>query len=113
MVEAKETMRDVKAEMESATDEVCDKCGSQMLIKWGAHGKFLACSAYPKCKTTKSLETNTSETIGIVCDKCGSPMVYKFSRFGRFIACSNYPVCKNIKAETIGIKCPKPNILEI
>ncbi|MEK6647461.1 MAG: type I DNA topoisomerase [Candidatus Firestonebacteria bacterium] len=108
LVEAKETMRDVKAEMESATDEVCDKCGSQMLIKWGAHGKFLACSAYPKCKTTKSLETNTSETIGIVCDKCGSPMVYKFSRFGRFIACSNYPVCKNIKAETIGIKCPKP-----
>jgi DNA topoisomerase-1 len=47
-------MKDVKR-MEEKTDEVCDKCGSPMVIKWGRYGKFLACSGYPECKNTRQL----------------------------------------------------------
>jgi len=47
-------MKDIKA-MEEKTDEVCDKCGSPMVIKWGRYGKFLACSNYPECKNTRQL----------------------------------------------------------
>jgi DNA topoisomerase-1 len=95
------------------TDQKCDKCGSPMLIKWGRHGKFLACSGYPGCKNTKPLEgENTGaqktepETTTEICDKCGSPMVIKSGRFGKFLACSKYPECKNAKPIATGIKCP-------
>ncbi len=47
-------MRDVKTE-EIETDEVCDKCGSKMVIKWGKFGRFMACSGYPECKNTREI----------------------------------------------------------
>jgi DNA topoisomerase-1 len=94
-----------------ATDEVCEKCGSPMVIRWGRHGRFMACSAYPECKNTRpvggekaeSREEPTSE----VCPTCGSPMVLKTGRFGKFIACTRYPECKTTKPLPTGVKCPE------
>lgn len=94
------------------TEEVCEKCGSPMVIKWGRHGRFLACSAYPNCKNTKPLEGDNGSqkaehtTTEEVCEKCGSPMVIKNGRFGKFLACSKYPECKNTKPISTGVKCP-------
>ena len=98
----------IKESMTEKTDQKCPKCDSPMVIKWGRNGRFLACSAYPECKTTKPLpEEEALMKTDQVCDKCEAPMVVKVGRFGRFLACSRYPDCKNTKAITLGIKCPK------
>ena len=93
------------------TDEVCEKCGSPMVIKWGRHGRFLACSGYPQCKNARPIEGEQQQrpepvATGEVCEKCGSPMVIKSGRFGKFLACSKYPECKNTKPISTGVKCP-------
>jgi DNA topoisomerase-1 len=90
---------------EELAGEKCEKCGSEMVIKQGRNGKFLACSAYPKCKNTKSLqsEQKVSQT---PCPKCGGKLLYKQSRRGAFWGCENYPECKFIsKFEPTTIKC--------
>ena len=70
------------------TDEKCPKCGSSMVVKRGRFGPFLACSAYPECKTAKSF------SIGVKCPKCGGDITQKRSKKGRiFYGCSNYPSC--------------------
>ncbi len=112
---AKTNMRNVKSEAEK-TDHKCDKCGKEMVIKFGRFGKFLACSGYPECKNTMKLEKDGTvaekqeappdEPTDHICEKCGSPMVIKTGRFGRFIACSKYPECKTTKQISTGIKCP-------
>lgn len=109
LAEAKKDISKVRPQ-DIPTEEVCEKCGSPMVIKWGRHGKFLACSAYPSCKNTKPIENQDlggrDHEIEEVCDKCGSPMVIKIGRFGKFIACSRYPECKNTKPLPTGVKCP-------
>jgi len=96
-------MRDVKTEA-IETDEVCDKCGSKMVIKWGKFGRFLACSGYPGCRNTREIPKNGNsdqpevpKPEEIQCEKCGKPMVLKRGRFGEFMACSGYPDCRNTK----------------
>ncbi|MCC6277897.1 MAG: type I DNA topoisomerase [Oligoflexia bacterium] len=71
------------------TDEKCEKCGSPMVVKNGRFGKFLACSAYPECKTTKAI------SLGVKCPKnCGGEVTSRVSRRGRpFYGCSSYPKC--------------------
>ncbi|MEK6672317.1 MAG: type I DNA topoisomerase [Nitrospirota bacterium] len=96
------------------TEEVCEKCNSPMVIKWGRHGRFMACSGYPECKNTRPLngegtETSVQETTDEKCSSCGSPMVLKSGRFGKFLACSKYPECKNTKPLPTGVKCPEDN----
>lgn len=113
--EAEEKMESLKGK-EEPTDVVCEKCGQNMVIKWGRHGYFLACPGYPNCKNTKPFTKDESGTIHIVekpvettdekCEKCGNPMIVKRGRFGGFLACSNYPECKTTKPLTMGIKCP-------
>ena len=108
---ARKNMRDVKRE-EKPTDEVCEKCGQPMVIKWGRHGSFLACSGYPECKNTRELTQEIADTNGAVqtpldegmpdvseevCENCGKPMVLKRGRFGTFLACSGYPDCRTTK----------------
>jgi DNA topoisomerase-1 len=101
--------KDIKESLTEVTDFSCEKCGSPMVIKWGRNGRFLACSAYPECKTTRPLpEEEALNKTDEKCDKCGSPMVVKSGRFGRFLACSAYPECKTTKPLTLGIPCPKP-----
>lgn len=115
--EAAETPGKVKPK-DIATDELCEKCGKPMVIKWGRHGRFMACSGFPECKNAKPLEGQGSGGKGQganaevqqtdeKCPKCGSPMVIKSGRFGRFIACSKYPECKTTKPISMGIKCPE------
>jgi len=106
--ELKNKEREIKASLMQTTEDKCPNCGSPMVIKWGRNGRFLACSAYPKCKTTKPLpEEEARNRTDEKCEKCGAPMVIKTGRFGRFLACSNYPKCKNAKPITLGIRCPK------
>ena len=97
-------MKDVKGK-EEQTDEVCDKCGKPMVIKWGRYGKFLACSGYPECKNTRQLAGRRATAAraargrgqgGLPVDR-RTPMVLKKGRFGPFLACSNYPECKVTK----------------
>ena len=81
----------VVPKQEITTDQVCDKCGSPMVVKIGRFGKFIACSAYPQCKTTKPL------ALGVKCPQpgCGGDLVQKRTRKGRsFFACSQYPKCE-------------------
>jgi DNA topoisomerase-1 len=101
---------------ETPTDQVCEKCGRQMVIKWGRHGRFMACSGFPECKNSRpiekqKIEQETQETVTgqteEICDKCGSPMLLKTGKFGKFLACSNYPGCKVTKPYGIGVKCPE------
>jgi DNA topoisomerase-1 len=103
-----ENRDEIKKATQKVSDIVCDKCGSPMIEKWSRNGRFLACSAYPECKNTMSIDGNGEEEIDEVCELCGSPMVIKQGRFGRFIACSAYPKCKNTKPLSIGVKCPRP-----
>ncbi|MEE8234853.1 MAG: type I DNA topoisomerase [Nitrospirales bacterium] len=113
--EAEDKMESLKGK-EEPTDVVCEKCGQNMVIKWGRHGHFLACPGYPNCKNTKPFTKDESGTIHIVekpvettdekCEKCGNPMIVKRGRFGGFLACSNYPECKTTKPLTMGIHCP-------
>ncbi len=99
--------------VEEKTNEVCPKCGKPMVIKMGRYGKFLACTGYPECKTTKPLgedgKAAPEEPVDVKCEKCGAQMVRKTGRFGPFLGCSNYPDCKtivNIEKKT-GVACPK------
>lgn len=91
----------------------CDLCGSEMVIKMGRFGKFLACSNYPDCKNIKSLkdlhpgEPKEPEYTGEKCEKCGANTVYRNGKFGRFIGCERYPDCDYIKPLVTGVKCPK------
>ncbi len=100
---AEKEMPDIKTETVE-TDEVCEKCGSKMVIKWGKFGRFMACSGYPECRNTREIaksgpesEQNESQPEEIQCEKCGRPMVLKRGRFGEFMACSGYPECRNTK----------------
>ncbi len=92
------------------TEEICEKCGRPMVVRWGRNGKFLACSGYPDCKNTKPLhkeEEEPPQETGEVCELCGAPMVIKRGRYGLFLACSNYPKCKNTKPLSTGVPCPR------
>jgi DNA topoisomerase-1 len=97
-------MENVKA-TEVETDEVCDKCGSRMVIKWGRYGRFLACSGYPQCKSTRQIASSEGEgapevhedVAREVCPKDGQPMVLRKGRYGPFLACSLYPDCKQTR----------------
>jgi DNA topoisomerase-1 len=99
------------------TDEVCDKCGSGMVIKAGKFGLFLACSAYPECENTRELEKPEPGAEGEIeeaCENCSKPMVVKRGRFGQFLACTGYPECKTTRkliATKQGLTAAKPDQL--
>ncbi|MCD6308832.1 MAG: type I DNA topoisomerase, partial [Candidatus Latescibacteria bacterium] len=99
--------KEIKKSLIEETDEVCEKCGSPMVIRWGRNGKFMACSAFPDCRNTKPIDDAEPESTDEVCEKCGSPMEVKRSKYGRFLACSNYPACKNTKPYSLGVSCPE------
>jgi len=108
-----------KEDLAQETDEVCEKCGKKMVIKFGRFGKFLSCSDYPNCDNAKPLGRDENEQKEIddaekkfqdkKCSKCGSPMEVKVGRYGPFLACSGYPKCKNIQSivQPTGVHCPE------
>ena len=101
---AARTMTDIKR-MEKPTDLLCEKCGKPMVIKWGKHGSFIACTGYPECTNTREVAVEPDGEKGDFgeqdeaeyCGNCGRPMVLKKGRFGQFFACSGYPDCKTTK----------------
>lgn len=110
------------------SDKKCPECGSNLSIKLGRYGKFLACENYPDCKYTEKINQHQSkendEELEKLkekyktkkCDKCQSDMILKRGRFGIFLGCSAYPKCKNIlNLDDDGqkIKCPLCNKGEI
>ncbi len=80
-----------KINMDEETDEICELCGSNMVIKYGRFGKFMACKNYPECKNTKPLVNK----IGVKCPKChdGDIILRKTKKGKAFYGCSNYPEC--------------------
>lgn len=87
--EAKETLETVRIADEE-TEEICELCGRNMVIKYGPHGKFLACPGFPDCKNTKPYLEKT----GIPCPKCGKEVVIKKTKKGRkYYGCEDNPTC--------------------
>ena len=93
----------VVAKQDMTTDEKCEKCGSPMVIKSGRFGRFMACSAYPTCKTTKPIP------LGVKCPQDGGDLTQKRSKKGRtFYACTNYPKCEfALWDRPVNRPCPK------
>jgi len=116
---AEKHMENVKR-MEKPTDEKCERCGSPLVLKWGKHGSFYACSAYKKddpasCTFTKENPVNLTEfdtaempetSQEEYCDNCGRVMVLKRGRFGQFMACTGYPDCKTTRRLDQGKRVP-------
>ena len=86
---AEKELEEVKIEDE-ATDVVCEECGRYMVIKYGPHGRFLACPGFPECRNTKPY----LEKIGVTCPKCGKEVVLRKTKKGRkYYGCENNPEC--------------------
>ncbi len=116
---AEKHMENIKR-MEKPTDEKCERCGSALVIKWGKHGSFYACSAYDKddpnsCTFTKENPINLPDldsadmqetTQEEYCENCGRVMVLKRGRFGQFMACTGYPDCTTTRRLDQGRKVP-------
>jgi DNA topoisomerase-1 len=112
---AEKHMTDIKR-MEKPTDLTCEKCGKPLVIKWGKHGSFIACTGYPDCTYTRELTVDLPDVDKVdlseqgdeeYCENCGRPMVLKKGRFGTFFACTGYPDCKTTKQ--IGGQQKKPD----
>ena len=95
----------------------CPQCGSELLLRSGRYGNFIACSGFPKCKYTEQVDEDGNvvekkeKVSDEVCEKCGKEMVIKNGRNGQFLACSGYPKCKNTKSinveeKTSNTPCP-------
>jgi DNA topoisomerase-1 len=116
---AEKHMENIKR-MEKPTDEKCERCGAPLVIKWGKHGSFYACSTYDKedkntCTFTKENPINLPDldsadvqetTQEEYCENCGRVMVLKRGRFGQFMACTGYPDCKTTRRLDQGKKVP-------
>lgn len=95
LAEAEEKIGKVKIE-DPISEELCDLCGRNMVIKMGRYGKFLACPGFPECRNTKPL----LEEVGADCPKCSKPLVVRRSKKGRkFYGCSGYPECDFVSWE--------------
>ena len=101
---AKEKMPDVKPALESIGRE-CPKCGHDLVVRWGRHGKFIGCIDFPKCRHTEPL----LEKIGVTCPEDGGDIVRRRTRRGRvFFGCSNYPECEfSSWKQPLPMPCPK------
>ena len=87
------------------SDEVCELCGRRMVIKYGPHGRFLACPGFPECRNTKPY----FEKIGVACPKCGKDIVMKKTKKGRrYYGCIDNPECDfMVWQKPSGEKCPR------
>ncbi|MDA8227219.1 MAG: type I DNA topoisomerase [Desulfitobacterium hafniense] len=100
LAKAEESIGKVKIE-DQVSEEICESCGRNMVVKMGRYGKFLACPGFPECRNTKPL----FEDIGASCPNCGKPLVVRRSKKGRkFYGCSGYPEC-----EFVSWDLPAPN----
>ena len=101
---AEKELESVKIEDE-VTDVICEECGRNMVVKYGLHGKFLACPGFPDCRNTKPY----LEKVGVACPKCGKEIVYRKTKKGRrYYGCEGYPECDFMSWQKPSEKkCPK------
>lgn len=101
---AEEELEKITIEDE-VTDEICEVCGRNMVIKYGPYGKFLACPGFPECRNTKPYY----EKIGVACPKCGKDVVIKMTKKGRrYYGCIDYPECDFMSwGRPVDKKCPR------
>lgn len=101
---AEKELAEVKIEDE-VTDVICENCGRHMVVKYGPHGKFLACPGFPECRNTKPY----FEKIGVKCPKCGGEVLMKKTRKGRrYYGCEHNPECDFITwQKPSNTRCPK------
>ncbi|MBU5254745.1 type I DNA topoisomerase [Tissierella praeacuta] len=101
---AEEEIKEIEIKDE-VSDEICEKCGRNMVIKHGRFGKFLACPGYPECKNTKAIV----DELNVKCPQCNGNIVKRKSKKGRvFYGCSNYPECNFVSwDEPVEEKCPQ------
>lgn len=101
-----------------ATQEVCPKCGKQLMIRFSKNGEFLGCKGYPECPFTSNFMRNEDGSIKLMglaaigedapkCPQCSKPMVQRMGKFGPFTACSGYPDCKYIHQDKMSFPCPQ------
>ena len=104
VLNAEKELAKVKIEDE-VTDIVCEECGRNMVIKYGPHGRFLACPGFPECRNTKPY----LEKIGVACPKCGKDIVLRKTKKGRkYYGCENNPDCDFMSWQKPSKeKCPK------
>ncbi len=102
--QAEKELESVKIEDE-VTDVVCEECGRNMVIKYGPHGKFLACPGFPECRNTKPY----LEKIGVACPLCGKEIVVRKTKKGRrYYGCEDNPECEFMSwQKPYSEKCPK------
>jgi len=95
----------LEEEQEEVTDEICEFCGRNMVVKTGRYGRFLACPGFPECKNARPILEET----GQACPKCGAKVVVRRTRKGRtFFGCSAYPKCDFVTWDTpVNEKCPQ------
>ena len=101
---AEKELDKVKIEDE-VSDVICENCGRHMVVKYGPHGKFLACPGFPECRNTKPYQ----EKIGVSCPRCGGEILRKKTRKGRvYYGCEHYPECEFMSwQQPVREKCPK------
>ena len=104
VMEAEKQLENVEIADEE-TDVICEKCGRNMVIKYGPHGKFLGCPGFPDCRNTKPY----LEKIGVACPKCGKDVVVRKTKKGRrYYGCENIPDCDfMVWQRPSGKLCPK------
>ena len=102
--EAQRTLETVHIADEES-DEICEVCGRRMVIKYGPHGKFLACPGFPECRNTKPYLEKT----GIPCPKCGKEVILRKTKKGRkYYGCENNPECDFMSWQKPSTeKCPE------
>ncbi|MBC9783402.1 type I DNA topoisomerase [Heliobacterium chlorum] len=107
----RETLEEAEEEIgeieiaDEVSDQLCEVCGTNLVVKQGRFGKFLACPRFPECRFTKPL----LEEIGVPCPKCGGAVVLRRTKKGRkFFGCSNYPECDYVSWERpTDVPCPQ------
>lgn len=101
---AEKELEEIKIEDE-VTEVICEECGRNMVVKYGPHGKFLACPGFPECRNTKPY----LEKIGVPCPKCGADVVGRKTKKGRrYFGCSSYPDCDFMSWQKPSAKkCPQ------
>ena len=101
---AEKELEEIKIEDE-VTEVICEECGRNMVVKYGPHGKFLACPGFPECRNTKPY----LEKIGVPCPKCGADIVGRKTKKGRrYFGCSSYPDCDFMSWQKPSAKkCPQ------
>lgn len=114
----KDELQSARASLDKDGGYDCEICGKRMKLKHGKFGYFIACSGYPKCKSTKSVELDgekitlketTEIAKGVKCPDCNSAMAKRDGKFGPFYSCVKYPKCNGKRKVPFGKKCPKCN----